>query len=66
MPLLFINGESRNTETISLESLFRDLGLPAPLMLVEYNGTALTRTEWADILLKEGDRLELLSVAAGG
>ena len=66
MPLLFINGESRNTETVSLDTLFRDLGLPTPMRLVEYNGTALTRIEWADIVWKEGDRLELLSVATGG
>lgn len=61
-----INGESRETVATDLESLFAELSLAAPLLLVEYNGNALTRSEWQGILLSEGDRLELMSVAAGG
>lgn len=66
MKHLFINGERREIEAVSLEALCRELGLPAPLLLVEYNGKALTRSEWDDIILAENDRLELMSVAAGG
>ena len=66
MKHLFINGEQREIEAASLEALFSELGLPAPLLLVEYNGKALTRSEWQTVVLAEEDRLELMAVAAGG
>lgn len=66
MITLTINGESRETAANDLEGLFAELALPAPLILVEYNGTALVRSEWDAIVLAENDRLELMSVAAGG
>lgn len=66
MKSLMINGEPREAEATTLETLFEELGLPAPLLLVEYNGQALHRSEWQSIFLTDGDRLELMSVAAGG
>ena len=66
MKQLTINGEKKETEAESLETLFAELGLPAPLLLVEYNGKALHRSEWDDVTLNDGDRLELMAVAAGG
>ncbi len=66
MPLLTINGEVREIIATSLEGLMDELSLPAPLMLVEYNGKALHRSEWPLVLLAQGDRLELMKVAAGG
>ena len=66
MPRLIINGESREVSAVTLDALFTELGLPAPLMLVEYNGTALTRSEWESVTLAKGDRLELMAGAAGG
>lgn len=66
MPLLTINGEAREIWVTSVEELLSELSLPAPLMLVEYNGKALHRSEWPAVCLTEGDRLELMKVAAGG
>jgi len=66
MPLLTINGKSSEVTSTSLEDLFHELSLPLPLMLVEYNGRALHRSEWSSVTLVEGDRLELMKVAAGG
>ncbi len=66
MPQLTINGEAREIATTSIEGLLDELSLPAPLMLVEYNGKALHRSEWPMVCLAEGDRLELMKVAAGG
>ena len=63
---LVINGEHRETRNSRLDPLIAELGLHAPLVLVEYNGNALLRSEWGEVLLKEGDHLELMSVAAGG
>ncbi len=66
MKNLVINGELKSTDTTGLSALFAELGLPAALLLVEYNGKALVRSEWEKIRLCDGDRLELLSVTAGG
>lgn len=66
MPLLTINGESKEVAAISVEAMLSELSLPAPLMLVEHNGKALHRSEWASINLVAGDRIELMKVAAGG
>jgi thiamine biosynthesis protein ThiS len=66
MPLLSINGESKEVSSVTIEGVFGELSLPAPLMLVEHNGKALHRSEWVSVTLREGDRLELMKVAAGG
>jgi sulfur carrier protein len=66
MTTLVINGESKDVASDRVEALLTELSLPAPLMLVEHNGKALHRSEWASVTLSEGDRLELMKVAAGG
>jgi thiamine biosynthesis protein ThiS len=66
MPLLTINGESKEVAATSIEGLLAELSLPAALMLVEHNGKALLCSEWASITLVAGDRIELMKVAAGG
>ncbi len=63
---LMVNGASRETDAGTLESLFMALDLNPSLLLVEYNGKALLRSEWGDVLLAEGDNLELMSISAGG
>jgi sulfur carrier protein len=66
MPLLTINGESKDLTSVRIEDLLVELSLAAPLMLVEHNGKALHRSEWPNVTLSNGDRLELMKVAAGG
>lgn len=63
---LVINGESKQVISLKIDDLMGELSLPAPLMLVERNGKALHRSEWPDVILADGDRLELMRVAAGG
>lgn len=61
------NDESRtlaaNTE---LTTFLSDNGLSPDIVLVEYNGTALTRSEAKSQTLKDGDRLEIVRIVAGG
>lgn len=64
---ILINGETRQFEeskTITL--LVDDLGLEPKMILIEHNGIALHRSEWSACILSEGDRIEILQVAAGG
>ncbi len=67
MKELFINGERLSVEAVStVREVIDHLGLPAALVLVEHNGVALHRSEWERQAVNEGDRLEILRVAAGG
>jgi len=63
---LVINGESKQVISTGIVDLMGELSLPSPLMLVEHNGQALLRSEWASVILSDGDHLELMKVAAGG
>ena len=64
---LLINGEGRaEIRAATVAELVVELGLPAPVILVEHNGVALRREEWAECLLQEGDRLEMIRIVAGG
>jgi sulfur carrier protein ThiS len=38
MPLLIINGDSKDVASTSVEGLLSELMLPIPLILVEHNG----------------------------
>lgn len=64
---LTLNGESCEVPGVqTIPELVEALGLPAAALLVEHNGLALLRGEWADRPLAEGDRVEFLRITAGG
>jgi thiamine biosynthesis protein ThiS len=62
-----LNGEkvdARDAQTVA--DLVEGLQLPPQTILIEHNGTALHRHEWAQRPLREGDQIEFLHVVAGG
>jgi thiamine biosynthesis protein ThiS len=62
-----LNGErvdARAAKTIA--QLIDRYQLPPQSILVEHNGLAVHRHEWAERSLAEGDRVELSRVVAGG
>ena len=62
-----LNGEPQTIPAGQpLPELIVSLGLPPQATLVEHNGQALFRADWAGVQLGEGDRLEILRVVAGG
>jgi thiamine biosynthesis protein ThiS len=63
---LLLNGDERTVEATTVEALIAELGLPLSAALVEHNGTALLRSEWAKTNLRDGDRLEIIRMVAGG
>ena len=63
---LLLNGQEREVQATQVEALVAELGLPLAAALVEHNGTALLRSEWAKATLHEGDRLEIIRMVAGG
>ena len=65
---LNINGEERefNTSALTLAALVETLGMKADRVAVELNRDILPRTLWAETMLKEGDRLEVVHFVGGG
>ena len=64
---LQINGEVREFPKLAnVAELVAQLALPPATLLVEHNRSALRREEWASTPLADGDRIELLRIAAGG
>jgi sulfur carrier protein len=62
-----LNGEgvdAREAKTIA--ELIERYALPPQSVLVEHNGFAVHRHEWAERSLAEGDRIEFVRVVAGG
>ncbi len=67
MRTIHVNGEPRVLDrATTVAGVVEELDLPAPTLLIELNGTALRRSEWNERTVSEGDRLEILRVAAGG
>jgi sulfur carrier protein len=62
-----LNGESIDTrEAKTIAELIDRYQLPPQAILVEHNGFAVHRHEWAERSLAEGDRIEFIRVVAGG
>ena len=66
MKSIHVNGQSRETSAPDVAALVVELGFAKSTVLVEHNGTALRPDEWADRMLADGDRIELLRLVAGG
>lgn len=63
---VILNGSDREVRATQVEELVAEVGLPLAAALVEHNGTALLRSEWAVTKLHDGDRLEIIRMVAGG
>ena len=65
---LTINGQTHSfpEAEITVSALLNELGFSNQPVLVELNGRALFPREFAVTPVREGDRLELIRLAAGG
>ena len=62
-----LNGESvDSSEAKTIAELIDRYQLPPQSVLVEHNGLAVHRHEWAKRSLSEGDHIEFIRVVAGG
>ncbi|MGI8431987.1 MAG: sulfur carrier protein ThiS, partial [Chthoniobacterales bacterium] len=63
----FLNGEQvERDDAATIDELITRLELAPETTLVEHNGIALRRRDWPNEPVREGDRVEILRVAAGG
>ncbi|PSB03664.1 sulfur carrier protein ThiS [Merismopedia glauca] len=64
---LQINGNPQTcSHQTTLPQLLTDLGINLRLVAVEYNGEILHRQFWEQTEIKEGDRLEIVTIVGGG
>ena len=62
-----INGETRDfPDSLSLESLLEQLGMKADRVAVELNREIVSRSQWTQTSLHDGDRLEIVHFVGGG
>ncbi len=66
MKKITVNGQPRDTSANDIAALVVELGFASGTVLVERNGTALRPAEWREHTLHDGDRIELMRLAAGG
>jgi len=64
--MITVNGEDRESRAETVSGLVGEMELPAPLLLIEHNGIALRKSDWAHTSLRDGDRIEILRISAGG
>jgi sulfur carrier protein len=64
---ILVNGESRSVgPRTDLPALIDELRLAGRRVAVELNGSIVPRSTWAQVLLAEGDRLEIVHAIGGG
>lgn len=65
---ILINGEAREipVHVSTVTDLIAHLQLPPAAILVEHNGVALLRSQWATARVAADDHFELLRISAGG
>lgn len=62
-----VNGESHTCSTqTQLPQLLEQLSLNPRLVAVEYNGEILHRQFWSQTQMKEGDKVEIVTIVGGG
>ena len=67
---LVLNGQSRDFPQLApganLQDLISNLNLKGDRVAVEHNGTIVSRVDWANTGLTDGDRLEVVHFVGGG
>ena len=64
-----VNGEERliqSNKSISLNETIQRLGYSSNTVVVEVNKLIINSDEWEDKYIKNGDKLEIVSIVGGG
>ena len=65
-----VNGEEKNIELENekalLSTILELLGYRPKTIVVELNDLIINSTKWENKVLKEGDKLEIVSIVGGG
>ena len=64
---VYVNGEAREVQgSPSLAELIEQLDLPAARIAVELNREVVRRGDWANTMLRDEDRIEIVHFVGGG
>ena len=65
---IFINGEDKSFAgpPLSLAQLIERLGMKGERVAVELNREIVSRAQWSETSLRDGDRLEIVHFVGGG
>ncbi len=64
---LIVNGKTLDLECeVSIAELLKRKGLDPALVAVEHNANLTRREDWARIILRDNDRLEIVRIIGGG
>ena len=64
---VLVNGESKEIQAAaSVEDLVQHLSLTPARIAIELNREVIRRNDWAKIILKENDRIEIVHFVGGG
>ncbi len=64
---IILNGQPHSLkEPCTILTLIASLNLAGKPIIIEYNLEPLNKDNWSQTLLKSGDKLEIITLAAGG
>ena len=63
---LIVNDKPYTTEQTGIAAFLEERGFTPRLIVVELNGEILQRAHWDDVILKDGDTLQMAHMVAGG
>ncbi len=63
---MFINGEKIELKELKFTDFLKQRELRAELVALELNGKIIPRKEFESLVLKEGDKAELVNFVGGG
>ena len=65
---IIINGNVKvfNVASLSMAGLVAELDLVGKRLAIEKNGEIVPRSQFADVFLQEGDKLEIVGAVGGG
>lgn len=64
---IFVNGEEKSfDESLTLQTLIDKLGIESKVMASAVNMNVVKKENWANFVLKESDKVELLNFVGGG
>ena len=66
MIAIHVNGEALEFEGTTVEQLVQHLGIARQGVAIAVNADVVPRSLWSEQVLNSGDRVELVTAAAGG
>ncbi|MBQ8434762.1 MAG: sulfur carrier protein ThiS [Oscillospiraceae bacterium] len=64
--MICVNGAEENILSVRLSEYLEQKGYDTGRIAVEINGEIITKSKYDNVVLKDGDRVEIVSFVGGG